>query len=98
MKRKLPLIISVTIMLTLLAVYFNAALLAPPANVIITGKQLQVCNRNFLSYELTQAPAGVNLVKGRLEHKNLILPVLVPRLLTKENSSLVLVAQVNSSL
>lgn len=98
MKSKLPLIISVTTMLTLLAVYFNAARLAPAANVIISGKQIQVCNRNFLSYELTQAPAGVNLIKARLEHKNLILPVLVPRLLTKENSSLVLVAQVNSSL
>lgn len=97
MKNKLPLFLAVGSLLTLMGVYLNAV---PNrgVNVTVADYQVQICNRNFANFRLTQAPGGVSLVKGRIEVKGLPLPVFAPLTISKTDANLNLVAQVNTTL
>lgn len=97
MNRKLPVFLTISALVVLSVVYFNAGIRAPKPNVIISGLQVQLCNRNFLRYEIIQAPAGVSLVKSRVIVAGLPLPVLAPSSLILENPNLAIVAQVNTA-
>lgn len=96
MKRIVSLAILTGILLTLLAFFFNITVSTPKANVVVTGRVVNLCGRSFMNYELTSAPAGVSLAKKAIKVSGLALPAHVPVNLLKENPALNIVAEVRA--
>lgn len=97
MKSKLPLVLSLLTLLVVGVVYFNAGKLAAP-NVIIADHQVQICGRNFASFYLKSAPAGIELVKSRVALGTLPLAAFVPQGLTSTDKNFAIAVQLNGSL
>lgn len=95
MKQKFGLIFVSGILVTIVAVFFNASIRGLGSNVIIAPQTVKICDRHFTNFELVKAPKGVQLLKKSLVVKGLSLPVFAPMAIAKDAINLNVVATVS---